>query len=228
MSSRLSVDTRRSRSERAGELGMSLIEMVIAVAMLMVVMVGVYRALRTANTSATALSEMSQQEADSRRAVDIMVTDLRMAWTGSTALSRIDGGGATAFNACTVTFYAPTREATAKLRRIQYTVSGSDLMRSETISTNTAAPWTWPASWNPAVRVLGGLHNVPAPSSAGCSAAYPVFTYYDKTDTLLALPGSATDAVAVKRIELDLTIDRIVGKFPDPDVFATSVELRSQ
>jgi hypothetical protein len=208
--------------------------MVVAMAMLMVVFAGLYRALKTANMSATSLSEMSQQEADSRRAVDVLVTDLRMAWSGDATKSRVE-----AFDTCSLTFYAPSRDATPKLRRIQYTVSGTDLMRSETFSTNTAAPYTWPGppatpTWSPAVKVLGGLHDVPPPSTLGCSCAYPVFASWNKIDPTGALPaqpslpGTSTAGIYIARVSLTLTIDRIVGKFPDPDVFQTSVELRSQ
>jgi prepilin-type N-terminal cleavage/methylation domain-containing protein len=219
----------RPSADRADDsaAGFTLIEMVIALAMLMIVMLGVYRALKTANTSSTALAEMTQQESDSRRAVDVLVSDLRMVWTGSATLTRFDA----AFDGCSVTFYAPTRDTTAKLRRIRYTVSGSDLLRSETVSTNTSAPWAWPGGatpvWSPAIRVLSGIHNVPT-TGAGCSAAYPVFTYRTKTDAAITVPGSAASTIDVKRVEVDLTIDRIVGKFPDPDVFSTSVEMRSQ
>ena len=199
-------------------------------AMLMVAMTALYRSLRTANATATAMSEMNQQQTDARRVVDLLVNDLRASWTGNDTMNRVDS----TFGQCTLTVFVPTRDAIPKLRRIAYAVAGTTLTRSETFSLNTQSSdqttWSWPvAGWSPAVVVLRGIDNLGSPT-IGCDATHPIFKYYQSNDTEI-IPGGATpllSAAAIKRVALSITIDRILGKFPEPDVFNTSVELRSK
>ena len=75
--------------------------------------------------------------------------------------------------------------------------------------------------------MLKGIDNIPNNSTLGCNAAYPLFRYYAKDDTEIVPPAAASVSL-IKRVAISLTIDRIVGKFPEPDVFATSVEMRSK
>ena len=215
------------RPAKPGEAGLTLIEVVIAMAVLMLAFTAIYRALRTASSSAAAVSEMAQQQSDSRREVDELVSDLRMAWSGNDTLARFVNN----FGPCNVTFYSPTRETAPRQRQITYSITtGTDLKRTDLYSTNTATAgstaWVWAAA-STTITVLKGIDNIPNNAALGCDAAHPLFRYYAKDDTEI-VPPAAASVSSIKRVAISLTIDRIVGKFPEPDVFATSVEMRSK
>jgi prepilin-type N-terminal cleavage/methylation domain-containing protein len=193
--------------------GFTLIEVVVSSAIMLVVLVIAYRFINQATVQSNTLAEMSQQQSSSRGAMSKLVGDLREAWTGVAGYDRVAGMSAT-----TLTFYAPDRSpvATIKLRKIKYMLDAPTrtIKRSETFGTPITSAagdltgWTFPASDAPFVVVLTGVDNP------------DIFTYINTAG------GPAVLASDVALVKLKFKVDRLPNKFPEPDFFETSVELR--
>ena len=217
-----------SRLRRHTERGFTLIEVMIATAMTMIMLTVLFKVVGNSTKQSRAITDMSQQQADSRRALLDLVSDLRQAWTGDAGTDRI-----VAANATVLTFYAPDRTtltnvsglpiagASFRLRRVSYQLSGSVISRSVTFSTNTSAnpnpaigvpDWTIPAAFSAYVPVLSGVRST------------TLFKYRDTAGALLSMPVGTVSAI--KAVEISVDVDRIVGQAPDPDTFRTAVELR--
>jgi len=217
-----------TRSRRGTEGGFTLIEVMIATAMTMIMLTVLFKVVGNSTRQSRAITDMSQQQADSRRALLDLVSDLRQAWTGDASTDRIVAADAT-----TLTFYAPDRTtltdisgqpivgASFRLRRISYQLSGTVISRSVTFSTNTSAnpnpangapDWTIPVVFSAYAPVLSGVRST------------TLFKYRDTAGALLTMPVASVSAI--KAVEISVDVDRIVGQAPDPDTFRTAVELR--
>jgi Tfp pilus assembly protein PilW len=218
---------RAGRSRRAGgERGFTLIELVVGVAMMMIIFTMAMRIVSSSTTQSRAITDMSQQQADSRRALLDLVGDLREAWTGDeNALHRVAAATATA-----ITFYAPDRSALTnasgqavaggafRLRKVKYQLDtvNAKLQRSVTTSTNTAAfggtapVWSFPAD-TAYVDVLTGVRST------------SLFAYTDKLGAPLTAP-IAVSSIRVVTVSID--VDRALGAGPGSKTFSTSVQLR--
>jgi hypothetical protein len=83
--------------------------------------------------------------------------------------------------------------------------------------------------WSPAIVVLRGIHNDPSDVVNGCTQSAPLFRYYTSADALInSAAPSAAIAQTIKRVSLYLRVDRVLDRVPEPDVFSTSVEMRSK
>lgn len=205
------ADGRSGRARPAA--GFTLIELVVTLTVLMVLLVIAFRFVRQSTVETQTLAEMNQQQASSRGAMSTIVGDLRGAWTGVSGMDRVAGMSAT-----TLTFYSPDRSpaASIKLRKIKYRLDAAtrSVQRSETLGTavlaasGDIASWSFPAD-KAFVTVLVGVDNP------------DVFTFYDSARVETAV------AADVDQIKLKFKVDRLPNKFPEPDFFETSIQLRA-
>ena len=167
------------------ESGFTLIELVVAMAILVTVVSSIATVLTSLVTSSTKTMNESTLQTEARAAVDTLVADARTAYTGDAALKPVAAASGTQF-----TFYAPDRQQQFHLREIAYQVSGGNLQRAAAMSTdNNGAPWTglpFTGTWS-WTTVVGSVAANPGNT--------PVFTY-------------ATDSKGnVVQVNVTLTVD---------------------
>jgi type II secretory pathway pseudopilin PulG len=119
--------------------GLTLVEMMVSVAILMLVLVPTLMSLRSSERSTNDLRTATEVRAQVRFAMDTLVRDFRQAQTADSSLAPVVSVSGT-----TLTFYSPDRSTPFRLRKITYTINGALLTRSVTVSTNSGAPpWTF-------------------------------------------------------------------------------------
>jgi len=120
---------------------------------------------------------------EARSVVEVIVTDVREAYTSSSSMPAI-----VSMNGTQLTFYAPDSQQPFHLMEISYRLSGGNLQRAFATSTNTGGPpWSIPApgGWT---TVIGSVSNS------------TIFTYQD------ANGNATTDPTKVSRVLVSLTI----------------------
>jgi type II secretory pathway component PulJ len=125
-------------SRRHDEAGFSLVEVAVASALLMIVLLPLLRFFDDAVGDAGALQQTTQLDADGRFVLDRLAREVRQAYTGDAALPpvAVTAGGSA------LTAYSPDTSTPFRLRRLDYRVQGGKLQRSTTSSSQTSCPDT--------------------------------------------------------------------------------------
>jgi prepilin-type N-terminal cleavage/methylation domain-containing protein len=167
------------RSER----GFTVTELLIAMVVMAIVLMGFTQLLMTSSKTSNRVTEQAMLQNEVRVAVDRLTTDVRSA-TNANGTTPIESLSSTA-----LTFVSPDRGTPFHLRRISYRFGGGVLDRSITYSTDTDGwPWVWPATSGMWVEQLGSITNA------------AVFAYYD------ANGAQTTDPNAVRSIRVSVTV----------------------
>ena len=190
-------------SERRGDGGFTLVEVMVATAILGVVLALVFSALNGAVKQTAAAQSRAQIEADVRLTADAFVRDLRQAFTGDPSLNRIETMSATQ-----ITFYSPDRSTPYHLRKIAYRLSGTDLQRSVTTSSDSDGfPWVFGTTGN----YITQLQYVRNPV---------VFAYRDSDGNTTTVPA------AVSAVDVTLTVDQDTTSGPAAYTSTVTVQIR--
>jgi prepilin-type N-terminal cleavage/methylation domain-containing protein len=201
---------RRHLQQRREDEGFSLIEMVVTIMVLSIVMTAIFGTVLTLLGQSNAFKERTQQQADTRLAVDLLVRDLRQAYYGKVGMPTVEVSLATK-----ITFYSPDRDPDFHLRKITYELLAGQLTRQVTTSTNTASAvigttvaWNFPGSLGPIAPVLTGVLNT------------TVFTYKNQAN----VTPTVTDPL--QAVQIDLVIDQSPSTSPTAQTYHTEVALR--
>lgn len=171
-----------SRIRVSGEAGFTLIEMLVATALVVIVSTAIVTFLTSAIHSTDRIRNDAVIQTEVRSVVDQVTSDLRSAYTGTT-VAPIESMSPTS-----ITFYTPDRASPLHLRRITYQLVNGEFGRSLATSTNTdQAPWLIPVQ-GPWLRQLNAV------------ASTTVFTYFDKDGAL------TTDPTTVRTINITLAV----------------------
>jgi prepilin-type N-terminal cleavage/methylation domain-containing protein len=162
--------------------GLTLVELLVALPLLGILLMAMTLALTTTTHWGNQVQEDSVIQTESRSVIDGIAKDLRQAHIGNFT-APIESLSPT-----TITFDSPDRTTPFHLRRISYRLLNGQLDRQSSTSTNTVAPWTFPATPGPWSKQLGSVMN---------SAA---FSYFD------AAGAPTTDPNAVLTVKLSFTI----------------------
>jgi Tfp pilus assembly protein PilW len=193
-----------------------MVETVVTLMVFSIVMVVVFGTVINVLNASTTFKERTQEQADTRLAIDTLVRDLRQAYTGKVAPMN----SIVTMQAGTISFYSPDQVPDFHLRLITYKLTAGSLTRSVTTSTNvasavvgTANAWAFPGNpgptvLGPAVVVLTGVTNS------------TLFTYKDQ------LNGTPATVDLVQAVQLDLVIDNSPNTSPTPQTYHTQVDLR--
>jgi prepilin-type N-terminal cleavage/methylation domain-containing protein len=183
--------------------GFTLVEVMVATAILGVVLALVFSALNGGVRQAADAQNRAVVEADVRVTADSFVRDLRQANTGDPSLNRIESMSATQ-----ITFYSPDRQTPFHLRKISYELNGTDLQRSTTVSTDTDGfPWVF-GTTGTYITQLQYVRNT------------TVFAYRD------ADGNATTDPTAVSVVDLILSVDQDTTTSPAAYAYSTTVQIR--
>jgi Tfp pilus assembly protein PilV len=192
-----------------GDGGFSIVEVAVATAVFAIVMTVIFGTVINVVNASNAFKERTQEQADTRLAIDTLVRDLRQAYTGKSTLNPVP-----TMNAASVTFYSPDRAADFHLRKITYSVTAGSLYRQVTSSNNAASAvvgsataWSFPPD-NPAFIVLAGVTNA------------TLFTYKNQNN------GTPTAQLPVRSVQIDLVIDQSPSTSPTAQTYHTQVDLR--
>lgn len=189
---------------RRDESGATLVELSVALGLLGILLVAALGSFGTGWRRSADLDRETVRQAEAREALDVLVADLRQAFTGDPALSPV-----TAIGASTITFHSPDRATPYRLRRITYRRTGSVLERSVTTSTNAGgAPWTF-GTTAPFVPLVSGLQ------------AGTMFTALDAAGAVTTTPA------AVRQVDVRFAVDVARSGSSPVRVWVTSVHLRS-
>ena len=187
---------------RDRENGFSIVELAVVLSVLLIILAlagdFVITAMNEQNISLTR-DQLSRQ---TRFSLDDLVNDLRDANSGDPTIDPITNLASTSF-----TMYTPNRATPYHMQKVAYQLSGTNLQRSITTSTNTAVPWTFPGSPGAWVTVIPNVQTL-------------TFTYRDAT-------GAVTSATSkVQRVDINLTIDNDPHHSPWTQTYSLSVDLR--
>jgi prepilin-type N-terminal cleavage/methylation domain-containing protein len=184
--------------------GYTLVEVMVATSILGVALALVFSALTGGVRQAADAQSRAQIEADVRTTADAFVRDLRQAYTGDPGLNRI-----ASMTATQITFYSPDRFTPFHLRKISYSISGTNLQRSLTVSSDTDGyPWVFGAT-APYVTQLQYVRNA------------DLFTYRDASGAV------TTDPRQVSVVDLHLVVDQDAAKPPAAYDSSTTVKIRA-
>lgn len=195
-------------SPRAGDdRGLTLIEVVIAVALLLFITTAVYKTFDRTSKQVMNLQGMVEKQASARNALAGIQGELRNAYSGNETVSHVS-----TMTATKITFYSADRETPLHLRQITYELKSGSLVRSMRTTTNTYTKspmtWTWGA-WSAERSVLTGVTNT------------ALFTYKDASGVV------TTDPKDVRLVEVVVTVkDPKAPTTQQPETYSTSVRTR--
>jgi prepilin-type N-terminal cleavage/methylation domain-containing protein len=188
--------------------GFTLVEMLVGMAVLGIVLASMASLLSAIYNTGTQTIEASTLQDEARSAVDLLVADLRQAYTGDSATSLVASISSTA-----ITFYSPDRQQPFHLRKIAYQQSGTTLQRAYVTSTDTdGTPWL-------GLTTLGGWQNV-ASSLVANPGGTPLFSYRKEDGT------TATAADDVARVIVTVTVKQ-PGSRNKASTYQSSADLRA-
>jgi len=183
--------------------GFTMVDVLVATSILGIVLALVFSALNGGVRQAADAQSRAQIEADVRTTTDAFVRDLRQAYTGDPSLNRIE-----TMTATTITFYSPDRATPFHVRKISYRLSGTDLQRSITTSTDTDGfPWVFGTAGGYATQLQYVRNST-------------LFTYRDSDGSV------TTDPTAVAVVDLSLTVDQDTTRTPAAYASTTTVQIR--
>lgn len=188
---------------RRGQQGFTLVELVVAMAILSIVLAMAFGFFASATEHSADLQERNHLQGEVRLAVDQLVRELRQATFGA------DDPPLESIGPDALTVLTPDSSTPYHLRRVTWRASGGRLERSAAVSTDTdGAPWQFPPA-GPFVAKLGSLR------SAG------VFEYLD------AGGAPTADPAAVRSVVVSVAVDPNPSRPPGPQRYRTTVSLRA-
>jgi Tfp pilus assembly protein PilW len=203
------IGTRRDDS------GFTLVEAVIAMALLLLATVTIYTAFGRSGQEISVVQGMVESQADARGALAAMSAELRNAFTGVDTTNRIE-----ALSATGITFYTADRDTPMSLKKVIYRVTGTTLERSVLEGTDTDASatkyvWSFPGTPATFKPVLTGLTN-----------ASGLFVYYG-ADNVVISPTAPGAAANVRLVEVTLQVrDPKAKTTQKAETYKTTVRLR--
>jgi hypothetical protein len=206
-----------------GEQGVTMIEILVVMPMMLIVLGGLIDLSVRTNGWAGQKESAVAQQSDTRAVIGTFVDDLRQAYIGN-------GFPIKSISPTAIDFYSPDRQSPFHLREIAYQLSGpaacqtsplaagvSCTLRRRTLTSLTAfsdpVSWTWPTTtpaWTDQLSML--VRTVPAT---------PIFSYYDATGALY----TGSDPTVVRRVAITLTVST-GGTQPTLATFTDSALLR--
>ncbi|MGC1511958.1 MAG: hypothetical protein WA797_03455 [Acidimicrobiales bacterium] len=139
----------REGRHAGGELGFGMIELLVGIALSVGVLTVAGGFFTSAWTHTASLEHEMVLQDGARRVLQQIDDELRQAYTGQAGLSPV-----ASLSSTSITFYSPNRDTPFRLRKITYQHSGTTLTRSEVLSDNTAAPWSFPGGVPTPITVL--------------------------------------------------------------------------
>lgn len=186
--------------------GMTIVEMLSAMAVFSIVLAGFAMVLSSAIRHSHEVEEQTNLQVEARSAIAFVSSDLRQVYDGDAdvATSPIESISPTQ-----ITFLSPDRAQPFHLRRVSYRLSSGEFQRAFATSSDTdGAPWSIPA--------LGSYQKV-----IGSVVNGAVFTYKKADGT------TATSPVDVKTIDVTLTVS--TGTSPTRQyTYQTSTTVRGE
>ena len=186
--------------------GMTIVEMLSAMAVFSIVLAGFAMVLSSAIRHSHEVEEQTNLQVEARSAIAFVSSDLRQVYDGDAdvATSPIESISPTQ-----ITFLSPDRAQPFHLRRVSYRLSSGEFQRAFATSSDTdGAPWSIPA--------LGSYQKV-----VGSVVNGAVFTYTKSDGT------TATSPVDVKTIDVTLTVS--TGTSPTRQyTYQTSTTVRGE
>lgn len=181
--------------------GFSVIELVVVISLLTLVLGMAGNFIVSAINAQTVSLTRDQLSRQTRFSLDELLHDLREANSGDPTIDPV-----VSFSATALTFYSPDRQTPYHMQKISYQLSGTNLQRSITTSTNTAVPWTFPttAAWTTVIPNVQSM----------------AFSYKDASGATTSFSSK------VQRVDITITIDNDPTRSPWVQTYNLSTDLR--
>jgi prepilin-type N-terminal cleavage/methylation domain-containing protein len=174
---------RRLQRAAAATEGFTIIELTVSLALLGILVGPLAAMLSMAGSKSEITMNQDASLSQARAAVEQIVTDVREAYTSSAAMPAI-----VSMSGTQLTFYSPDGRQPFHLVEITYQLSGGNLKRAFSASTNTAGPpWTIP-TLGAGTTMVGSVSNS------------TIFTYQDANGVV------TIDPTKVSRVLVTVTI----------------------
>lgn len=192
--------------------GFSLIEIIIAAAILSVLVFVIASLRNNVNTLGNLVTQKLQSRQDIDRVMDQMVTEIRSAAPSSQGAYPIDSASTSS-----LVFYSDV-DSDGLFERIRYTVGSTTLDRG--VIKPSGNPLTYATS---SERVATLISNLTRTTSS------PVFSYYgdDYTGTQPPLAPTSTLASAVRLVRVTLYVDVRPREAPKPAFVSQLINIRN-
>ncbi len=178
------------------EHGFTLIEMLVVMFIVGIVFAAFGLVISTTVRHAALITNEGVTQHQVRTALDQLTEDLREATVSSSTDTSPFVTTAGVMSGTSLTFYAPDQtystddQTDYHLREISYQLSGGNLQRVSSVSSDTdGPPWTIPTLGTPVTLVSGVLNSA-------------VFTYYDGSQP----PVATTDPAAVRSVVVTVSV----------------------
>lgn len=194
---------------RASDEGMTLIELVIAMSLLLLVLSSAYLALGSSNKAANSMDARQQASEQNRTTMDRLTREMRQAVEilDSRGVFLTAGGRACEF------YSDVTRDSIPDL--VSYRVSGGQLLRKVTLSTTSVPPYSF--------TLVGA--EVPVVLTVDPAYTGDVFTYWDNRDPPVEVTGA--NIADISAVNIRVVAKSLVGQESSSIDLATWVKVRS-
>jgi Tfp pilus assembly protein PilW len=181
-----------------------MVELVVAMGLLSLILTMAMGFFASALRQGSDLEERTHLQGESRLALDVFAKDIRQANSGA-GTAPIE-----AVTATSLTFLSPDYAQPFHMRRISYRMTGTDLERSVTTSTDTDGdPWSYPAATGAYVTILKNVRNS------------VVFEYFDAAGT------ATTSLPAIRTVKLSVGVDPNATSNPGSETYSVTANLRA-
>jgi type II secretory pathway component PulJ len=198
---RLAFPNTLKKAGRGSE-GMTIIELTVAAAVLMIILTPVFAFLATAQRNENSSQNATAEQADTRLALQEMTRFLREAEypQGTTYATTNSDLFATTPSGYDIVFYSQVGavQGTGTIDKVEYSLSGNTLTQTVTAPDSSTCVSNCPYSGAGGVKTRTVLGDVVNQSLAGCTnmnTAVPMFTYFqqDLSTGALASQGNTGD-----------------------------------
>lgn len=173
--------------------GLTLSELLVVLAIMGVILAALTLVLGMSITQSSQIQEQSTLQTEARSTLDMLAKEIRQAYTGDLTYP-VETATST-----TLQFLSPDRAVPFHNRRVAYRLSGGQIDRAETTSTDTDGPPWAGFAWTSFGSIPAGSWSKRTDSVANAA----IFTYYDKAGTLLT--GTITPS-SVYRVVMTVTV----------------------
>jgi prepilin-type N-terminal cleavage/methylation domain-containing protein len=227
--------------------GFTLVELMVAIAIGMVVMLAVYSASNLAQRSSSSVGRKIVTQQDARAILDLMAMEIRMASFNPRRLTGIwrDPASANCGALSANQAYKGIQNVTANAITVEMDVNGNGIIvnpgapipdPNEVIAYNYDGASTITRSTNCGnpQTILGGVSPTGVPLGTNVvnnAAGIPMLRYYDRLDNIIPAAGLPAQIRNIRRINITLVVDNDVtdpgAAAPRRMIYSTNVIVRN-
>lgn len=223
-----------SRRLFRGAEGLTVLELTVAMALVMLIMAPVLMFVATAQRNQSALYNSTGAQADARQAINTVARNLRDAEypAGTTYASTNSDMFAGTPSATDITFFSEvdavqgTNLSNGTIYQVEYVLSGNSLIQKMTPPSCTGSTCTYPSSGTMSRTLLSDVVNSSTSSCSNGITATSLFTFYEQNIATGQLEALVDQPNSINYVQMALITGPTSGKGTCTEI-QTSVSLRN-